>query len=103
MEPRIPEPSLPDDDVTPPTEPKGVLVPPPRLPPTAVSAAAAGPEPRPPRSVRSWSTPPERPRRRPLLFRALVRTLDFIDAVADELRVFGKTFGRSLMPRKRPN
>jgi hypothetical protein len=100
MESRFPEPSLPEDDVTPPTEPKGFLVPPPRVPPTAVSAAAAGPEPRPPRPVRSWSAPPERLRRRSGFVQALNRALDLVDAAADELRVLGKTFASTVMGRR---
>ena len=63
------------DDVTPPTEPSGALVPPPRVPPTAV--ATATPEP-----------PPLRPTRRPLMRRSrfveLIReTLDAVDDLAD--------------------
>jgi hypothetical protein len=103
MDYRIPEPSLPDDDPTPPTEPKGALLPPPRLPPTAVSAAAAGSEPRPPRPARPWSTPPARPRSRPVLFRAVKAALDVLDGVADGLRAVGKLVGGSILPRRRPN
>ena len=102
MDYRIPEPSLPDDDPTPATEPRGALVPPPRLPPTAVSAAAAGPEPRPPRPVRSWSRPARR-RPRPWLFRAVKTALDVLDGVADGLINVGKVLTGSTRPRRRPN
>ncbi len=102
MEYRLPEPSLPDDDPTPPTQPKGALLPPPRLPPTAVSAAAAGPEPRPPRPVRSWSTTPEQPHRRPALFRAVRRTFQILDGIADGLSAVGKLVAGSILSR-RPN
>lgn len=99
---RVPEPSLPDDDPTPPTEPKGSLLPPPRLPPTAVSSAAAEPEPRPPRPVRSWS-PPGQPRRRPALFRAVKKTFEILDGIADGLSAVGKLVIGSIMPPRRPN
>src|SRR5688572_5376032 len=99
MDYRVPEPSLPDDDPTPPTEPKGALLPPPRLPPTAVSAAAAAPEPQPPRPVRSWSTPPERPRSRPALFRAVKAGLNVLRGI----RTVGRLVAGSMMPRGRPN
>jgi hypothetical protein len=102
MDYRIPEPSLPDDDPTPPTQPKGALVPPPRLPPTAVSAAAAGPEPRPPRPVRSW-VPPEHPRSRPWLFRTMKTALAVLDAVGDGIMAVGTLVAESIRPRRRPN
>jgi hypothetical protein len=102
MDYRIPEPSLPDDDPTPPTEPKGALVPPPRLPPTAVSAAAAGAEPRPPRPVRAW-TQPQPARRRPWLFRTVKTALDVLDGIADGLVNVGKVLLGSTRPRRRPN
>ncbi len=102
MDYRMPEPSLPDDDPTPPTEPKGALIPPPRVPPTAVSAAAAGPEPRPPRPVRSRSSP-KRPRPRPWLFHTVKTALDVLDGVADGLITVGKVLTGSIRPRRRPN
>ena len=68
------------DDVvpTPPTEPSGALVPPPRVPPTAVSTAT--PEP-----------PPLRPERQPYMRQRgraaqfLRQTLDAVDELADNL------------------
>src|SRR5688500_20341290 len=101
MEYRVPEPSLPDDDPAPPTEPKGALVPPPRLPPTAVSAAAAGPEPRPPRPERQWLTGPDAPRR--TFLRALNGALDFLDGLADALRSLCTSVARIAMLRGAPN
>lgn len=98
MDYRLPEPSLPEDDWTPPTEPKGALVPPPRVPPTAVSAAAAGPEPRPPRAVRSWAPT----RRRSRFKRAVRAAFELLDGVADGIRAIAKSAG-SVMASRRPN
>ena len=65
-----------DDDFTPPTEPFGALVPPPKLPPTAL--ALASPAPLRPRQ------PSRKPRFRGGGFEQLVaRTLDIVDDVAD--------------------
>src|ERR671914_2181232 len=89
MERPLPEPWVPRDDVAPPTQPKGALVPPPRLPPTAVGAAAAGPEPRPARPARSWP-PPKPARRRSPWVRRVKRALDIVDDVADGLWSLGK-------------
>jgi hypothetical protein len=100
MDYRVPEPSLPDDDPTPPTEPNGSLRPPPRLPPTAVSAAAAEPEPRPPRPVRSWSEPP---RPRPTLYAPTKAVLRVLARLRGELWSLGKVVADSVMPRRRPN
>jgi hypothetical protein len=102
MDYRIPEPSLPDDDLTPPTQPEGALVPPPRLPPTAVGAATAGPEPRPSRPVRVW-TPPRAPRPRPWLFRTVKTALNVLDALAEGLLAAGSLVAESLRSRRRPN
>jgi hypothetical protein len=65
------------DDFTPPTEPSGDLVPPPRVPPTAV--ATLSPEPL-----------PYRPSRQPYLrsnalWRLVDRTLDAVDGLADSV------------------
>jgi hypothetical protein len=68
-----------DDEFTPPTQPFGALVPPPKIPGTAV--AAATPAPQPPRSFRE---------QRALqgnggLWRLFERTLDAVDEVADQI------------------
>ena len=68
-----------DDEFIPPTQPFGALVPPPKVPGTAV--AAATPAPQPPRSSRE---------RRGLrgqggFWRFLERTLDAVDEVADQI------------------
>lgn len=66
-----------DEDCTPPTEPSGALVPPGMVPPTAVGAST------PPPPV------PERSGRRPYMrsqtpvSRAIARTLDAVDELAD--------------------
>lgn len=65
------------DDAPPPrTEPTGELVPPPRKPPTAIDAAASGPDPQP-----TWPT---------ALPRAIIdgvdRVLDVLDSLADTVR-----------------
>ena len=73
------------DDITPPTETKGELTPPPRKPPTAVAADAAEPEPRPPRTVRRW----DRPERRGMpgaVVRAVDAVLDVLDSIGDSIR-----------------
>jgi len=65
-----------DEDITPPTEPSGALVPPDKVPPTAVGAATPAPV-------------PQRPGRQPYMIaqtplaRAITRTLDAVDELAD--------------------
>jgi hypothetical protein len=72
-----------DDDVPVP-EPRNDLVPPPRHPPTVVGAGTPGPEPRPPRIVRSTiSEVHERPPLVALLDRAVTLALDALDAAGD--------------------
>ena len=65
---------------------EGQLVPPPRKPPTAISASPAGPEPRPPRALRSRiGGRPGFPIPRDLV-RAVDAALDVLDDVGDALR-----------------
>ena len=65
-----------EDDFTPPTQPSGELVPPPKIPGTAV--AAATPAPIPPRHARdSLRHDPN------VIRRFIARTLDAVDNVAD--------------------
>lgn len=65
-----------DEDFTPPTEPSGALVPPGKVPPTAVGASTPPPV-------------PERSGRKPYMrsmtpmSRAIARTLDAVDELAD--------------------
>lgn len=67
-----------DDDFLPPTQPFGALVPPPKVPGTAVAAATPAPQPQ--RSSR------ERFGLRGHAFWRLVeRTLDAVDEVADQI------------------
>jgi len=73
-------------DVTPPTEPKGALTPPPIKPPTAVAADASEPEPRPPRAIERWNRPASRPRLPRDLVRAVDAVLDVLDTVGDAVR-----------------
>jgi hypothetical protein len=68
-----------DDEFTPPTEPFGALVPPPKIPGTAVAAATPAPQ-------------PQRPSRkryevggRGAIWRLVERTLDAVDDVADQI------------------
>ncbi|HUQ79529.1 MAG TPA: hypothetical protein VM076_00250 [Gemmatimonadaceae bacterium] len=71
---------------TPVTLSQGELVPPPRKPPTAISASPAGPEPRPPRPLRgrtSGRTGFPLPRE---LVRAVDAALDILDDLGDALR-----------------
>jgi len=78
-----------DDDlleVFPTTEPKGDLVPPPRKPPTAVSADAAEPEPRPPRSSRRWDIPTRRSDLPRGVAQAIDAALDVLDSIGDTIR-----------------
>lgn len=66
-----------EDGFTPPTQPSGELVPPPKIPGTAV--AAATPAPVPPRRVRDSAS-----LREATVFRQFIsRTLDAVDNVAD--------------------
>lgn len=76
------------DERIPDTQPSGALVPPPRIPPTAVATAAPLP-PRPPR-------PPRPPLRRGPVAR--LRTL--VNAVLDELDTMGDRVAASLGLRK---
>jgi hypothetical protein len=65
-----------EDGFTPPTQPSGELVPPPKIPGTAV--AAATPAPLPPRRARDSAS------RNPNVIRQFIsRTLDAVDNVAD--------------------
>jgi hypothetical protein len=63
-----------EDGFTPPTQPSGELVPPPKVPGTAV--AAATPAPLPPRRARAAPDPN-------VIRRFISRTLDAVDNVAD--------------------
>ncbi|HEY6829275.1 MAG TPA: hypothetical protein VI259_20580 [Gemmatimonadaceae bacterium] len=67
-----------DDELIPPTQPFGALVPPPKIPGTAVAAATPAPQPQ--------RSPGERFRlRRGGLWRLVDRTLDAVDEVADQI------------------
>ena len=82
-------PSREDDDgleVFPTTEAKGELTPPPRKPPTAVSADASEPEPRPPRPSRRWDIPPRRSDLPRGLAQAIDTALDILDSIGDSVR-----------------
>jgi len=89
-------PSSEDDDgleVFPVTEPKGALTPPPRKPPTAISADAAEPEPRPPRSSRRWDIPTRRDLPRGLV-EAIDGALDILDSIGDSVRATAARLAR---------
>ena len=66
-----------DEDFIPPTQPFGALVPPPKVPGTAVAAATPAPQPQRPSR--------ERYLRRGGLWRLFERTLDAVDEVADQI------------------
>jgi len=66
-----------DDEFIPPTQPFGALVPPPKIPGTAIAAATPVPVPRRPSR--------ERLLRRGGLWRLFERTLDAVDEVADQI------------------
>jgi hypothetical protein len=67
-----------DDEFIPPTQPFGALVPPPKIPGTAVAAATPSPQPQ--------RSPRERfGLRRSGLWRLFERTLDAVDEVADQI------------------
>ncbi len=67
-----------DDEFIPPTQPFGALVPPPKIPGTAVAAATPAPPPQ--RSSRE-----RRALRRGGLWRFVERALDAVDDVADQI------------------
>jgi hypothetical protein len=66
-----------DDEFIPPTQPFGALVPPPKIPGTAIAAATPAPVPRRPSRERSL--------RRGGFWRLFERTLDAVDEVADQI------------------
>jgi hypothetical protein len=75
-----------DEDITPPTEPSGRLVPPPKVPPTAVAAATPGPVPEPDEASHiRWrpGSPVYIAVEIPGLQRLITRTLDVVDELAD--------------------
>lgn len=67
-----------DDEFIPPTQPFGALVPPPKIPGTAVAAATPAPLPQRPSRERFGL-------RRGGLWRLFERTLDAVDEVADQI------------------
>ena len=67
-----------DDEFIPPTQPFGALVPPPKIPGTAIAAATPAPLPRRPSHERFGL-------RRGGLWRLVERTLDAVDEVADQI------------------
>lgn len=75
---------LPDE--FPSTESKGQLVPPPRKPPTAVSAPASGPEPRRALPARRWQSPATRSDVSQAMLRAVDAALDMLDSLGDAVR-----------------
>jgi len=80
--PEPPEWDAPDE--SPPTEPRGELVPPPRKPPTAISGPVEGPfPPRPRRFVEAWRQPGWRGQSR--LTRLTNEFFDALDGVADRV------------------
>ena len=88
-------PSSEDDglEVFPVTESKGELTPPPRKPPTAISADAAEPEPRPPRPSRRWDIPTRRDLPRGLV-QAIDGALDILDSIGDSVRATAARLAR---------
>jgi hypothetical protein len=76
------------------TEAKGELTPPPRKPPTAVSAAASDPEPRPPRPLGRWTAPPRRTDLPPAIARAVDAALDTLDSIGDAIRSAARGLAR---------
>lgn len=86
-----------DDDsleVFPATEAEGELTPPPRKPPTAVSAEAAEPEPRPPRPSRRWDIPTRRSDLPRNVAQAIDAALDVLDAIGDSVRATATRLAR---------
>ena len=74
------------EDVSPPTETKGELVPPPRKPPTAVSGPVSDPDPRPPRPSRPWRSPAPRETVPRAVAQAIDAALDVLDSIGDSVR-----------------
>ena len=68
-----------DDEFIPPTQPFGALVPPPKIPGTAVAAATPAPQPQRPSRERHGL------RGTGGLWRFVERTLDAVDEVADRI------------------
>ena len=74
----------PDD--LPSTESEGQLVPPPRKPPTALSAPASGPDPMRQLPARRWQSPTGHSDVSQAMLRAVDAALDVLDSVGDAVR-----------------
>jgi hypothetical protein len=74
----------PDD--LPATESEGQLVPPPRKPPTALTAPASGPDPRRQLPARRWQSPTGHSDVSQAMLRAVDAALDALDLVGDAVR-----------------
>jgi hypothetical protein len=74
----------PDD--FPPTESQGQLVPPPRKPPTALTAPGSVPDPGRQLPARRWQSPTGRSDVSEAMLRAVDRALDVLDSVGDAVR-----------------
>jgi hypothetical protein len=73
-------------DEFPSTESQGELVPPPRKPPTALSAPASGPDPRRQLPARRWQTRSGHSDVSEAMLRAVDRALDTLDSIGDAVR-----------------
>ena len=73
-------------DSFPPTESEGQLVPPPRKPPTALTAPASGPDPRRQLPARRWQSPTGHSDVSEAMLRAVDAALDVLDSVGDAVR-----------------
>lgn len=76
-------PELSSAEDTPPTEPEGALIPPPRKPPTALGAAAESFPPNPARFSEPWRRPGWR--RRTKFAQLATEIFDTLDGIADRI------------------
>jgi hypothetical protein len=84
QEPSMSLDNMPDE--FPSTESHGELVPPPRKPPTALTAPASGPDPRRQLPARRWQSPTGHSDISEAMLRAVDAALDTLDAVGDAVR-----------------
>jgi hypothetical protein len=81
-------------DEFPSTQSEGQLVPPPRKPPTALTAPASGPDPSRQLPARRWQSPTGHSDVSEAMLRAVDATLDTLDSIGDAVRTLALRVAR---------